>query len=358
MSISPGPRPSRSAPVTVRTGIARRRLLGAGFAAAAAILPRRLSAQPALTKLNFVLDFIPLGRHAAWYAAIGAGYFREEGLDVTIIPSQGTAQALQSVESGLAQLGLIDLPSLVMARADGSTIRMVTVNYQKSPYAVFSLSPGAAVESLKQFEGLRLGSGSGSFTPKVIAGMMVQNGLDPTKLEVVNIAPPARASMLLTKQVPSIEFFIMSKPGLEAGAKMANAKLDTFLLADHGLDLYSLGIAGKEAFLASNKAQVKGFVRAALRGWQLALRNPQQAAEYQKQFVPALNEAGIPPEIEIVRDLAVTADTRAHGLGWFDPARMQTGRDFVVKYIGVTGTAPPAAALYDASFLPDPPILP
>lgn len=358
MSISPEPYLRPVALAALRTGVARRTLLGAGLAGAAAVaLPHCAAAQPALTKLTFALDFIPLGRHAAWYAALGAGYFREEGLDVTIIPSRGTAQVLQSVEAGVAQLGLIDLPSLVVARAGGSKIRMVTVNYQKSPYAVFSLSPGAAVKSLKQFEGLRLGSGSGSFTPKVIAGMMVQNGLDPAKLEVVNIAPSARASMLLTGQVPSIEFFIMSRPGLEAGAKAANVKLDTFFLADHGLDLYSLGIAGNEAFLSSDKTRVKGFVRAALRGWKLALDNPQQAAAYQKQFVPALNEAGILAEIEIVRDLAVTADTRAHGLGWFDPAQMQQNRDFVVKYIGVTGTPPAAADLYEASFLPDPPIL-
>src|SRR5262245_29151095 len=80
--------------------------LASCLAASAARAPAR--AQP-LAKVTFSLDFLPLGRHAPWYAALGAGCFREEGLDVTIIPAQGTAQAVQAVDSGLAHLGLIDL---------------------------------------------------------------------------------------------------------------------------------------------------------------------------------------------------------------------------------------------------------
>lgn len=336
-----------------------------GAARAATILSLVLAAAaPALaqdkplTKVTFSLDFIPLGRHAPWYAAVGAGYFREEGLDVTIIPSQGTAQVLQSVESGLAQFGFVDVPGLVLARAGGSKLKMVAINYQKSPYAIFSLSPGAAITAPKQLEGLKLGSGAGSFTPKIIQGFMAQKGLDPQKLDIANVAPPARANMLLTGQVPAIEFFVMAKPGLEAGAKNANAKLETFLLADHGLSLYSNGVAVTEAYLEKEPDVVKRFVRASLRGWKLALDEPQKAAAYQKAMVPSLNEAGIAAEIEIVRDLAVTADTKKRGLGSFDAANFQANLDFVVKYIGVTGTAPTAADLFATGFLPQQPVLP
>jgi NitT/TauT family transport system substrate-binding protein len=125
-----------------------------------------------LTKVIFSLDFIPLGRHAPWYAALGEGYFKDEGLDVTIIPAQGTAQAVQAVESGTANLGFVDVPSLVLARANGSKIKMVSISYLKAPYAIFSLSTGANVTAAKQLEGLTLGSGAGSFTPKIIQGFM------------------------------------------------------------------------------------------------------------------------------------------------------------------------------------------
>ena len=47
--------------------------------------------------VKFVLDFISLGRHAPWYVALGKGYFKEEGLNVTILPSKGTADAIRTV---------------------------------------------------------------------------------------------------------------------------------------------------------------------------------------------------------------------------------------------------------------------
>lgn len=316
------------------------------------------SAYAADTKVTFALDFIPLGRHAPWYAAVAQGYFKDEGLDVTIVPSKGTAEVIQSVQSGASDIGLIDVPALVLARAGGSTLKMVTVHYQKSPYAIFSLDKGANVTTAKQLEGLNLGSGAGSFTPKIIQGFMTQLGLDPSKLQITNVAPPARASMLMTGQIPAIEFFAMAKPGLEAGAKSAGATLTTFLLADHGLDLYSNGIAAKQEYIKDNPDLMKRFVRAALRGWKFTFDNPQKAAELQSKMVPGLKEETIAPEIAVLRALAVTPDTQANGLGSFDPAKMQKSLDFTVKYIGVSGTAPAAGDLYATGFLPAEPVRP
>jgi NitT/TauT family transport system substrate-binding protein len=337
-----------------------RNLLWGAFAVLATVvspLPAMAQDKP-LTKVVLSLDFIPLGRHAPWYAALAEGYYRDEGLDVSIIPSQGTAQAVQAVESGTANIAFVDVPSVVLARANGSKLKMVAVNYQKAPYAIFSLSTGANVTQPKQLEGLTLGSGAGSFTPKIIQGFMTQSGLDAAKLSVSNVAPPARAAALLSGQVPAIEFFVMAKPGLEAGAKDAKAELRTFLLSDHGLELYSNGLAVTEDYLNKNADVVKRFVRAGLKGWKYALANPQKAADDQIKFVPSLKPEGIVAELDVVADLAVTADTKQHGLGWFDPAKMQSNTDFVVKYIGVSGTPPQAADIYATGYLPSPGILP
>jgi len=309
-------------------------------------------------KVVFSLDFIPLGRHAPWYAALAEGYFRDEGLDVSIIPSQGTAQTIQAVESGTANIAFVDVPSVILARANGSKLRMIAVNYQKAPYAIFSLSNGANVTEPRQLEGLNLGSGAGSFTPKVIEGFMAQKGLDPGKLKIANIAPPARASALLSGQVPAIEFFVMAKPGLEAGAKDANAELRTFLLSDYGLDLYSNGLAVSEDYLARNAELVKGFVRAGLKGWKFALANPQKAAEDQIKHVASLKPEIIVAELRIVGDLAVTADVKQNGFGWFDPIGMKSALDFVSKYVGIAGTPPAATDIYAPGYLPQPAIKP
>jgi NitT/TauT family transport system substrate-binding protein len=327
----------------------------------AAMRPDGAAAQgapQALTKVVFSLDFIPLGRHAPWYAAIAEGFFKQEGLDVSIIPSQGGAQVIQNVVSGTANLGFMGVPETAIARSTGAKLKMVSVIYQKQPIAVFSLQSGANVTTPKQLEGLMLGSGSGSFTPKILQGFMVGKGLDPNTLHVADITAPARPGALITKKVPSIETFIMGKPGLEQAAEGVHEKLQTFIPADNGLQLYSNGIGVTEEYLSQHPQAVRGFVRAALKGWKFALDHPAKAAQDELQFVPSLKPAVIGAELKIVHDLVVTPDTQQHGLGWFDPDQIKSNVDFVTKYIGVTGTPPAPADMYATGFLPNPPIRP
>lgn len=330
-------------------------------ASAAVLRPDAVAAQskpPALTKVVFSLDFIPLGRHAPWYAAIAEGFFREEGLDVSIIPSQGGAQVIQNVASGTANLGFMGVPEVTIARSTGAKLKIVSVIYQKQPIAVFSLQGGANVTTPQQLEGLTLGSGSGSFTPKILQGFMVGKGLDPSTLHVADIAPPARPGALITKKVPSIETFIMGQPGLTQAAEGAHEKLQTFIPANNGLQLYSNGIGVTEEYLSQHPQVVQGFVRAALKGWKFALDHPAKAAQDELRFVPSLKPEVIAAELNIVRDLVVTPDTQQHGLGWFDPAQIKANVDFVTKYIGISGTHPAPADIYATGFLPNPPIKP
>jgi NitT/TauT family transport system substrate-binding protein len=306
--------------------------------------------------VTFSLDFITLGRHAPWYVALGKGYYEEEGLNVKIVPGKGTAQVIQAIESGIADIGFIDVPSLVISRAAGSTIKMVAVNYQKAPYTVFSLDPGANVTKPKDLEGLELGSGAGSFIPKILQAFMRMHGLDPNTLKIVNIAPSARVAALVSRRVESVDFFIMSYPGISRAVK--DSKVRAFLLGDHGLELYSNGIGAKESYLKKNPEVVRAFVRAALRGWKYALSNPEEAADIQRKYAKGLNRQIIIDEIAILKRLAVVPDTQRNGLGWFDPAKMESNRSFMLENVGIKGTPPKAEDLYVTGFLPEKPILP
>eukprot|EP01035_Chromulina_nebulosa_P045463 gene45463-61603_t len=83
--------------------------------------------------VKFMLDFISLGRHTPWYVAVEKGYFKEAGLDVEILPSKGTADAIRGVVTGIAQIGLIDVPSLVASGKAGSDMRIVAGAYVEAP---------------------------------------------------------------------------------------------------------------------------------------------------------------------------------------------------------------------------------
>ncbi|HEU0096161.1 MAG TPA: ABC transporter substrate-binding protein [Rhizomicrobium sp.] len=307
-------------------------------------------------EVTFSLDYTILGRHSPYYVAMDKGYYRQEGIDVKFIPAKGSGQVVSALAGGIAQFGLVDVPALVFARAAGARLRTVAVIYQKSPYAIYSLNPGANITRPSQVKGVDLAVGAETFIRPFMEGFMRLNHEDPAQLRFVNISPASRIPMLVSHAVPAIFTFLLNEPGLRP--LVHGAELKRLMLSDYGLQLYSLGITVPESLIAKDPKLVRGFVRASLRGWQDALRDPAGAVAIEGKYVPALNKAIAVQELNLLRSLVVTPDTGAHGLGAISPGMMQTTRDFVIKNAGVKGTPPQAADLYDARFLPAQPILP
>jgi NitT/TauT family transport system substrate-binding protein len=313
-------------------------------------------AQAQERKLTFTLDFIALGRHAAWYVPITKGYYKAEGLDVTVIPSKGTADAIKNVDGGIAQIGFIDVPSLVAAGGAGANVKMVAVNYQKPPYCVFSLNPGANVSAPKDMVGLEFGSSTGSFMPRIAQAFMKMHGLDPSTLRVVNIDGAARVPMLAARKVQSIDQFIMSEPAIRRAVKDAEPKC--MLFGDYGLDIYSNGIGVREDFLQQNPQVVRGFVRAALRGWKDAMANPEEAAKIQVQFLKALDPSLVVDELKIVRRLAVVPDTERDGFGAMNRDKMARTVESMNNNVDIQGRKLTVEDILRTGYLPNPPIKP
>ena len=49
-----------------------------------------LSAQKPLKKIDFLTNYVFLGRHAPFFVGLEKGYYRDAGFDITISPSSGT----------------------------------------------------------------------------------------------------------------------------------------------------------------------------------------------------------------------------------------------------------------------------
>ena len=57
---------------------------------------------------TLVLDFVPNAVHAGIYRALAAGYYRQAGIDLRVVPPGSTSTTLQLVDAGKAQFGLAD----------------------------------------------------------------------------------------------------------------------------------------------------------------------------------------------------------------------------------------------------------
>jgi len=192
--------------------------------------------------------------------------------------------------------------------------------------------------------------------PRIFAAFMKMNNLDPSTLKIVNIDGAARVPMLVARKVPAIDQFLMGEPSIRRAAGDAQAKC--LLLGDYGLDIYANSIGVKEDLLKSNPEMVRGFVRAALRGWQYALANPEEAASIQVKYLKALNPEIIVDELRILKRIAVTPEVTQNGFGTMSMDKMKRTVDFINNNVEVTGTKLTAESIYVPGFLPATPIKP
>ena len=70
----------------------------------------------AQTAVKFALDWRFEGPAAPFFVAIDKGYYKAEGLDVSIDPGQGSVEGINRVASGVYQMGFADINSLIKYR--------------------------------------------------------------------------------------------------------------------------------------------------------------------------------------------------------------------------------------------------
>ena len=309
-------------------GIACACLLGA----AELFLPGADLAAPeaaAAQKVTFTLDFEYAGRHAYYFLALEKGFYRDAGLDVEIVRGSGSADPIRAVAAGRAPLGFADTGTLVVSRTNNDLpVKTVAIVYNRAPHCIFCLED-AGVRAPKDLEGKKIATPPGSASTTMFPAFVRATGINADKITRVAVDTSVLPAVLASRQVDCVSLFYVAQPLLER--RLAPKKITRLLYADAGLEFYSNGIIVGDSFLKESPDVVRRFVAATLRGMETSFADPAEAGrimnKYHPQVEPALGQA----EIEIVRELAVTPITRAHGLGYIDPKKMEQTRDVVLE---------------------------
>ena len=135
--------------------------LSAGFPAAS--IPA--AAEP-LTKASLRLKWLPQAQFAGFYVAVAKGYYKAEGLDVTIDTAAGSLEPITRVASGTYDMGFGDINSLIKFRdANPATpIKAVFMVYNKPAYAIVARK-SLGVTKPKDLEGRKLGAPASCSAP-------------------------------------------------------------------------------------------------------------------------------------------------------------------------------------------------
>ena len=94
-------------------------------------------------------------------------------------------------------------------------------------------------------------------------------------------------------------------------------------IADYGCEAYGLAVIVNPAFAAKRPEAVKGFLRAAIAGMHLAIKDPGRAAD---EVVSRMEDGSRDLELErlhtVIEDNILTSEVKRNGIGGIDPARL------------------------------------
>src|SRR3979409_1337761 len=137
------------------------------LAALAAGLMLTLAPAAAQEKIKFTLDWKLQGIHAWYYGAADKGYFKAEGLDVTIDQGEGSAATVTRIMGGAYDAGFGDMNAIVQndAARPGQAPLMVYMIYSKAPFALL-VKADSPIKKISDIAGKKLGSPAGRAAPQ------------------------------------------------------------------------------------------------------------------------------------------------------------------------------------------------
>ena len=95
---------------------------------------------PNHAKVRLALDFIPNSSHAGIFDALARGFYRQQGIDLQIIPWSPKTFPDTLVSSGQAEFGISTTDSLVPDAATGHPLVSLATIYQHNPSCVVVLA--------------------------------------------------------------------------------------------------------------------------------------------------------------------------------------------------------------------------
>ncbi|MEI6202725.1 MAG: ABC transporter substrate-binding protein [Enhydrobacter sp.] len=304
----------------------------------------------AQTPIKFTLDWVFQGPTAPFLVALDKGYYKAEGLDVTMDPGQGSAGAVQRVATGAYQIGFADVNSVMEynAKNPGKEVMCVFMAYDFAPFGVYALKK-SGIKVPKDLEGKKLGAPVFDASFRLFPAFAKKTGI--TKYEHVNLTPQLREQSLVQGSVDFISGHYFSSM---LDLKSRGVKFDDIVAmryVDFGLDLYANGIVVSAEMLKNEKA-VKGFIAATLKGWKDVIADNKLGIAAAKKKDPLIDEALETERLQIsLQTNILTPYVKANGMGDVDPERFARSVALVSDAFGLTPAATPDK-VFTNKFLP------
>ena len=276
------------------------------------------SAAQAADDVTLQLKWVTQAQFAGYYVALDKGYYKDEGLDVTIKPGGPDIAPPQVLAGGGADLMLNWMPSALAAREKGLPLVNIAQPFKSSGLQL-TCRKETGIKSPEDFRGKTIGVWFfGNEYP--FLSWMSQLGIptDGGDNGVTVLKQGFNVDPLLQKQADCISTMTYNEYWQVIDAGISPDELVVFKYQDQGVSTLEDGIYVLEDRLADAafQDQLVRFVRASMKGWKWAEANPNDAAD----IVLDNDASGAQTEKHQRRMMGEIAKLTAGSNGSLDPA--------------------------------------
>jgi NitT/TauT family transport system substrate-binding protein len=276
---------------------------------------RHTSGESGLTRVTLQADWYPQPEHGGFYTALVKGYYKEEGLDVSIQPGGPYVSVEKQVSGGGAQFGMGGSDKVLEAISGGQTIIAVAATMQRDPQGIM-VRKDSPIHSFPDLDGhaVAINIGESTWFEFLVKRFQLNNvHVVPAMMNVANfVADPQYIQQAFATSEP---FF----------AHQAGVETRVLLVSDAGYEPYRVMYTTRD-YLQQHPEIVAKFVRASLKGWREYLKDPGPAHAAVAKLNPALNPEWMQFSWQQMRDghFVTGEDPNGAQLGQLDPKRWDT----------------------------------
>jgi len=271
---------------------------------------------------TLVLDFVPGAVHSGIYEAVQKGYYKDNGINLKIIEPTSTADTLKLIDAGKADFGIADGIDLGTQINDGREAQGIMAIAQRPPGGLITLKDSDITDP-KQLEGQTVGITGVPSDTAILNTVMKDAGGNPDDANVVTIGFNG-VQALESGKVAAFTGFIPAD-GVQVEAD--GYKTRSFALDEYGGPSYpGLVVFSTESKIGDEPDLMKGFVDATIKGYQDALKDPQEAVDALISQTQGINKDLAMKSFEAWTPLLGPADT----FGQFNKKNLESLSTFMV----------------------------
>ena len=205
---------------------------------------------------------------AGYYAAFTQGYYREAGLDVTIVEGGEGRFAREELLNGRAQYGIAG-SELFLHRMDGDPFVVLAPIFQHSP-SILLLRGDSGISNIQDLIGKRVMLLPGKKDADILAAFL-NEGVSIESIK--RIDQSYDLSDLIEGRIDAVSAYLTNEPWI---LEQKGIVPQIFSPQTYGVDFYSDCLFTTDQEIEKHPKRVEKFLDASLRGWGYAMSHPEE----------------------------------------------------------------------------------